>query len=147
MFGPGFGTAIAADGKVWVSNNVPGRSVSVFDNNGKPLTPADGITFDHKLGAMQGVLVMPGSGDVWVLDEEKNQLAYFPNGDPTMGRLVCTSVDGKSTEAPCTLFNGPFHLVQWTNRTGSGFRTHWARLSCGSRPLIRARLRNSRRVA
>ena len=24
VFGPGFGTAVAADGKVWVSNNVPG---------------------------------------------------------------------------------------------------------------------------
>ena len=27
----------------------------MFDKNGKPLTPPDGITFDHKLGAMQGV--------------------------------------------------------------------------------------------
>ena len=56
-------------------------------------------------------MVMPGSGDVWVLDEEKNQLAYFPKGDPTKGRLVCTSVDGKSTEAPCKFFKGPFHLA------------------------------------
>jgi hypothetical protein len=111
VFGPGFGTAVAADGKVWVSNNVPGRSISVFDQNGKPLTPPDGITFDHKLGAMQGVLVMPGSGDVWVLDEEKNQLVTFPKGDPTKGRLVCTSINGKSTEAPCKFFKGPFHLA------------------------------------
>jgi hypothetical protein len=110
VFGPGFGTAVAADGKVWVSNNVPGRSISVFDKHGKPLSPPDGINFDHQLGAMQGVLVAP-NGDVWVLDNEKNQLVLFPKGDQTKGRLVCKSVDGKSNENPCKLFKSPFHLV------------------------------------
>jgi hypothetical protein len=65
-----------------------GKSIAVFDKNGKPLTPADGITFDGKLGLMQGVIVTP-SGDVWVLGVEKNQLVYFPNGDLTKGKLLC----------------------------------------------------------
>ena len=110
VFGPGFGTAVGADGRVWVSNNVPGRSISVFDNNGKPLTPPDGITFNHQLGAMQGVMVAPNR-DVWVLDEERDQLVEFPGGDIGKGKLVCTSVNGKSDQMPCKLFKGPFHLA------------------------------------
>jgi hypothetical protein len=43
IFGPGFGTAIDQMGRVWISNNQPGASVSVFDKNGKPLSPADGL--------------------------------------------------------------------------------------------------------
>jgi hypothetical protein len=105
VFGVGFGAAIARDGNVWVSNNIPGRSISVFDKNGQPLTPSEGINFDHQLGAMQGVLAAP-NGDVWALDNEKNQLAYFPKGDYTKGRLIC-----KSEESPCKLFKAPFHLT------------------------------------
>ena len=43
------------------------------ETTGKPLTPPEGITFDGKLGLMQGVIVTP-SGDVWVLGVEKSQL-------------------------------------------------------------------------
>ena len=110
VFGPGFGTAIDAQDRVWVSNNVPGRSISVFDKNGQPLTPPDGITFNHQLGAMQGILVAP-NGDVWILDNEKNQLVEFPGGDISKGKFICTSVKGKSDEMPCKLFKGPFHLA------------------------------------
>ena len=53
------------------------RSITVFDKNGKPLTPPEGITFDGRLGLMQGVIVTPG-GDVWVLGIEKRQLVHFP---------------------------------------------------------------------
>lgn len=110
VFGPGFGTAIDQEGRVWVSNNQPGDSVSVFDNHGRPLSPPDGINFNHQLGALQGVLVAP-NGDVWILDSIKNQLLLFPKGDITKGRLVCKSIGGKSTENPCKLFNAPFHLT------------------------------------
>ena len=78
----------------------------MFDKNGKPLTPPDGITFDGKLGLMQGVIVAP-SGDVWVLGVTKNQLVYFPKGDLTKGRIVC---EGDSAE-PCKSFKSPFHLA------------------------------------
>jgi hypothetical protein len=110
IFGPGFGTAIDQAGRVWVSNNQPGASVSVFDKNGQPLSPPDGFNFNHQLGALQGVAVAQ-NGDVWIVDSTKNQLILFPKGDIAKGRLVCTSVAGKSTENPCKLFNAPFHLV------------------------------------
>ena len=77
----------------------------VFDKNGKPLTPPEGITFDGKLGLMQGVIVTP-SGDVWVLGVEKSQLVYFPKGDMSKGRIVCEG----DKEEPCKSFRAPFHL-------------------------------------
>ena len=110
IFGPGFGTAIDQAGRVWASNNQPGASVSVFDQNGKPLSPPDGFNFNHQLGALQGVAVAP-NGDVWIVDSTKNQLLLFPRGDITKGRLVCKTVAGKAAENPCKLFNAPFHLV------------------------------------
>lgn len=77
----------------------------MFDKNGKPLTPADGITFDGKLGLMQGIIVTPG-GDVWAVGISKNQLVHFPNGDWTKGKLLC---EGFKDE-PCKSLAGPFHL-------------------------------------
>src|SRR5262249_47038568 len=69
------------------------------------LTPPDGITFDGKLGLMQGVIVTP-SADVWVLGLSKNQLVHFPKGDLTKGKLVCEGADAE----PCKSFASPFHL-------------------------------------
>ena len=73
--------------------------------DGKPLTPPEGITFDGKLGLMQGIIATP-SGDVWSVGVEKNQLVYFPKGDWTKGKLLC---EGDSAE-PCKSFKSPFHL-------------------------------------
>jgi hypothetical protein len=73
-------------------DGVAARRFAVFDKNGKPLTPPEGITFDGKLGLMQGIIVAP-SGDVWVLGV-----------DLTKGRIVC---EGDSAE-PCKSFLGPF---------------------------------------
>ena len=87
-------------------NSYGGQSISVFDKHGKPLTPPDGITFDHQLGLMQGIIVT-SNGDVWVLGISKNQLVYFPKGDWTKGRIVC---EGR-TVAPCSEMAGPFHLA------------------------------------
>ena len=103
--GVGFGGAIDTRGNVWVSS-YGGASVSVFNNRGKPLTPPDGITFNHQLGLMQGIMVAP-NGDVWVLGLSKNQLLYFPGGDWNKGRIVC---QGREVE-PCKSLAGPFHLV------------------------------------
>ena len=55
---------------------------------------------------MQGVIVTP-SGDVWVLGLSKNQLVFFPKGDPTKGKLLC---EGDKDE-PCKSLKGPFHLA------------------------------------
>jgi hypothetical protein len=105
MEGGTFGAAVDAKDNAWLTN-YGSKSITVFDKNGKPLTPPEGITFDGKLGLMQGVIVTP-SGDVWVLGVEKSQLVYFPKGDLAAGRIVC---EGDSAE-PCKSFKAPFHLA------------------------------------
>jgi streptogramin lyase len=104
MAGGTFGAAIDANDNGWFTS-YSAKSITVFDKNGKPLTPPEGITFDGQLGLMQGVIVTPG-GDVWVVGISKNQLVYFPKGDPAKGKLVC---EGAKDE-PCKSFRGPFHL-------------------------------------
>jgi hypothetical protein len=104
MQGGTFGNAIDAKDNAWLAS-YGGKSIAVFDKNGKPLTPPDGITFDGKLGLMQGIIVTP-SGDVWALGISKNQLLYFPKGDWTKGKIVC---EGREVE-PCKSMLGPFHL-------------------------------------
>jgi streptogramin lyase len=104
MEGGTFGAAVDAKDNVWFSS-YGSQSITVFDKNGKPLTPPEGITFGGKLGMMQGIIVTP-SGDVWALCISKEQLVYFPKGDWTKGRIVC---EGNSAE-PCKSFKAPFHL-------------------------------------
>ncbi len=113
MEGGTFGAAVDAKDNAWLTS-YGGKSIAVFDKNGKPLTPPEGITFDGQLGLMQGVIVTP-SGDVWALGASKSQLVYFPKGDLTKGRIVCEGASasrasrswGRSTSAS-------------TSRTGSG---------------------------
>ncbi len=104
MEGGTFGAAVDAKDNVWLTS-YGSKSITVFDKNGKPLTPPEGINFGGRLGLMQGVIVTP-SGDVWVLGIEKSQLVYFPKGDISKGRIVC---EGESAE-PCKSFKAPFHL-------------------------------------
>jgi hypothetical protein len=104
MEGGTFGAAVDAKDNAWLTN-YGSKSITVFDKNGKPLTPPEGITFDGKLGLMQGVIVTP-SADVWVLGVEKSQLVHFPKGDLTKGRIVCEG----DKEEPCKSFRAPFHL-------------------------------------
>jgi DNA-binding beta-propeller fold protein YncE len=107
--GPGFGTAVAADGKVWVDSTA-GKTISLFDNNGQPLSPPEGYNFNGQLGLMQGIIVAP-NGDVWALDFGKDQVVHFPNGDPSKGRVLCQAPEGKpNKDGPCKL-SGPFHLA------------------------------------
>src|SRR5262245_19189342 len=105
MLGGTFGAAVDAQDNAWFST-YGGKSIAVFDKNGKPLTPQEGITFNGQLGLMQGIIVTP-SGDVWALGISKRQLVHFPKGDWTKGRIVC---EGDSAE-PCKSFLGPFHLA------------------------------------
>jgi hypothetical protein len=104
MQGGTFGAAIDAQDNAWLTS-YGGKTITVFDKHGKPLTPPEGINFGGKLGLMQGVIVTP-SGDVWVLGVEKDQLVFFPKGDIAKGRILC---EGKSAE-PCASFKMPFHL-------------------------------------
>jgi hypothetical protein len=105
--GPGFGTAIGANDRVWM-NSTGGRTMSLFDKNGKPLSPADGFNFGGRIGVMQGVIVAP-SGDVWALDFSDDKVAHLPN--PTKVEFFRQSTDGRpNKDSPCKL-NGPFHLA------------------------------------
>jgi hypothetical protein len=105
MQGGSFGAAVDAKDNAWFST-YGGKSIAVFDKNGKPLTPPEGITFNGQLGLMQGIIATP-SGDVWALGVSKRQLVHFPKGDWTKGRIVC---EGDSAE-PCKSFLAPFHLA------------------------------------
>jgi hypothetical protein len=105
MQGGTFGAAVDAKDNAWLSS-YGGKSIAVFDKNGKPLTPPEGITFGGQLGLMQGIIVTP-SGDVWALGVTKNQLLFFPGADYTKGRIVC---EGRDVE-PCKSFVAPFHLA------------------------------------
>ena len=104
MQGGTFGAAVDSYDNAWLTS-YGGKSIAVFDKNGKPLTPPDGVTFGGKLGLMQGIIVTP-SGDVWSVGLSKNQLAYFPKGDYANGKLVCEGGDAE----PCKSFMLPFHL-------------------------------------
>jgi hypothetical protein len=104
MQGGTFGAAVDAKDNAWLTS-YGGKTITVFDKNGKPLTPPEGLNFGGKLGLMQGVIVTP-SGDVWVLGLEKSQLVHFPQGDLAKGRIVC---EGDGAE-PCKSFKLPFHL-------------------------------------
>jgi hypothetical protein len=104
MQGGTFGAAVDANDNAWLTS-YGGKSIAVFDKNGKPLTPPEGITFGGKLGLMQGIIVTP-SGDVWSVGVEKNQLVFFPKGDLAKAKLFC---EGDSAE-PCKSFSSPFHL-------------------------------------
>ncbi len=109
LLGPGFGTAIDANDRVWV-NSTSGKTISLFDKNGKPLSPPEGYTLGGKTGVMQGIIVTP-SGDVWALDFSDDKVVYMPKGDPAQAKFYCQSTDGKpNKESPCKL-NGPFHLA------------------------------------
>lgn len=104
MQGGTFGLAIDANDGAWFGT-YGGKSIAVFDKNGKPLTPSEGITFNGKLGLMQGIIATP-NGDVWALGVSKTQLLHFPKGDLTKGKILC---EGREVE-PCKSFLGPFHL-------------------------------------
>jgi hypothetical protein len=104
MQGGTFGAAVDANDNAWFGS-YGGKSIAVFDKNGKPLTPPEGITFDGKLGLMQGIIATP-NGDIWSLGLSKNQLVHFPKGDLTKGQIVC---EGREVE-PCKSLLGPFHI-------------------------------------
>jgi hypothetical protein len=107
--GPGFGTAVDANGKVWVTST-GSKTISLFDNDGKPLSPDEGYNFGGQLGVMQGIIVTP-KGDVWALDFEKDRVVYLPKGDASKAKFFCESTDGKpNKDSPCKL-SGPFHLA------------------------------------
>src|SRR5208283_1007373 len=58
MEGGTFGSAIDAKDNAWFGT-YGSKAIVVFDENGKPLTQPDGLTFNGRLGLMQGVIAAP----------------------------------------------------------------------------------------
>ncbi|WP_171391461.1 hypothetical protein, partial [Vibrio mediterranei] len=79
--GIGWGTTVSED-KVWVSSF--NAKVGVLDLDGNALGPA---TVNGKYGALQGLATAP-NGDVWIADNQYNQVLRFPKGDFTKGEVV-----------------------------------------------------------
>lgn len=106
MEGGTFGSAIDAKDNAWFGT-YGSKAIVMFDKNGKPLTPPEGLTFNGRLGLMQGVIATP-NGDIWAVGLSKSQLLHFPGGDLTKGRIVC---EGREGAEPCKSLVGPFHLA------------------------------------
>ena len=106
---PGWGIAFSPDDKVWLTNLI-GRTISVLDRKtGEPLSPETGYNFDGRLGQMQGILVAP-NGDVWTVDNGNSQIVHIPGGDPSKGRILGQSVDGKPVDGSLQV-KGPFGIA------------------------------------
>jgi hypothetical protein len=107
--GPGFGTAIDAAGRAWVTST-GSKTISLFSKDGTPLSPPDGYNFGGELGIMQGIIVAP-NGDVWTVDFQNDQVIYLPKGDPGQVKFFCRATDGKpNKDSPCKL-SAPFHIA------------------------------------
>jgi len=127
--GPGFGIAIGADDRVWATS-LGAKNISVFDRaTGKPLSPETGYSFGGQLGSMQGIITTP-NGDVWALDNEKDQIVYLPKGDATKGRILGRTVNGKPVDGTLQV-KAPFHLAVdqqdriWVTNSGSNTVTRF----------------------
>ena len=66
LLGPGFGTAIDANDRVWM-DSTSGQTISLFDNAGKPLSPPAGLQFWRQARRDAGYYRY-AEGDVWALD-------------------------------------------------------------------------------
>jgi hypothetical protein len=109
LLGPGFGTAIDANDRVWM-DSTSGQTISLFDNTGKPLSPPQGYNFGGKLRTMQGIIVAP-NGDVWALDFGDDKVVHMPGGDPAKVEFYCRSTDGQPNKDSACKLNGPFGLA------------------------------------
>ena len=126
---PGWGIAFSTDDKVWLTNLI-GRTISVLDRKtGEPLSPETGYNFDGKLGQMQGILVAP-NGDIWTVDNGNSQIVHIPGGDPSEGRILGQTVDGKPVDGTLQV-KGPFGIAidqqdrNWITNSGSNTVTRF----------------------
>ena len=108
LHGVGFGMAVDAQDNVWV-DGYASQNITKFDNGGKPLSPPDGWTLNGQLGEMQGIIVT-AEGDIWAVDQGKNQLIHLPKGDPSQARIYGQNQSKDPLKNPLGLF-APFHLA------------------------------------
>jgi len=108
LSGVGFGLAIDDKDNAWV-DGYASQNITRFDPSGKPLSPPDGWTLNGQLGEMQGIIVTR-TGDIWAVDQGKNQVVHLPGGDPSKARIYCQNPSKDPLKNPCGLF-APFHLA------------------------------------
>src|SRR5208282_2391661 len=88
-----------------------------------------GYDFGGQLGSMQGIITTP-NGDVWALDNDKDQIVYLPKGDAANGRILGRTVNGKPVDGTLQV-KGPFHLAVdqqdriWVTNGGSNTVTRF----------------------
>ena len=116
MEGGTFGAAVDAKDNAWFGT-YGGKSIAVFDKNGKPLTPPEGITFGGRLGLMQGIIATPKH--VWAAGFKANfrfpQWQSHQRSDHAAGR------SGANLPSPLV---GPFTALT----SGTGSWSIWLRI-------------------
>ncbi len=90
LSGAGFGITIAPSNRIWVANfgfssngcSVPplANSVSLFQPNGKPISPDTGYTAGPMSWPMSAVA--DRKGNIWISDCETDAVTIYPNGKP-----------------------------------------------------------------
>jgi hypothetical protein len=92
--GPGFGLTVDRNDRAWITST-SGATISLFDKDGKPLSPPEGWNFGGKLKNTQGIIVVP-NGDVWAVDPGSETVVHMPKGDPAKAKLYCGPPPGQS---------------------------------------------------
>ena len=82
--GIGWGTAVTKD-NVWASSF--NGKILVMDLQGHPVASEQDFPFGGKTRGLMGVGVA-ANGDVWIAENEGDQLLYFPGGRVKEGRIV-----------------------------------------------------------
>ena len=137
LLGPGFGTAIDANDRVWATST-SGQTISLFDKTGKPLSPPEGYNFGGKLRTMQGIIVTP-NGDVWALDFGDDKVVYMPKGDPSQGEVLLPVNRRPAQQGQPLQAERSVRILRSISRTGSGSPMRSATPSRAFRRATRAR--------
>ncbi len=82
--GIGWGTAVTKD-NVWASSF--NGKILVMDLQGHPVASEQDFPFGGKTRGLMGIGVA-ANGDVWIAENEGDQLLYFPGGRVKEGRIV-----------------------------------------------------------
>jgi len=83
--GAGFGVALDSQERVWIGDfgwggDNPKGSVSLFDSDAKPLSPAKN-GFHQDVNRVQAT-VIDGSGNIWMASYGNSRVVVYPGGDP-----------------------------------------------------------------
>jgi sugar lactone lactonase YvrE len=86
LLGPGFGVDVDRDGRVWFGDfgwgkDNPVGSVSLFDPDARPISPAPNGYTDGGVNRVQGVTVDQKTGNVWFASWGNGLVVMYPAGN------------------------------------------------------------------